>query len=80
MHSTTSAPRTGRKRSPPPPPPRREWVTALYDFDGLNEGDLQFKEGDRIKVVRKTESTMDWWQGELNGVAGSFPANYCRLD
>ncbi len=71
------------KKKPPPPPPRMPsiqalFVTALYEFGGQGEGDLVFKEGDRIKVVKKTESTDDWWQGELRGVRGSFPANYCH--
>lgn len=51
-------------------------MTALYDFGGQSEGDLAFREGDRIRVVKKTESTDDWWDGELRGVKGSFPANY----
>lgn len=72
------------KKKPPPPPPSRlpshqaSFVTALYDFAGQGEGDLSFREGDRIKVIKKTESTDDWWQGELRGVRGSFPANYCQ--
>jgi amphiphysin len=72
------------KKKPPPPPPKKKpsyqgfWVTALYDFAGQGEGDLVFKEGDRIKVTKKTESTEDWWEGELYGVHGSFPANYCQ--
>lgn len=69
------------KKKPPPPPPRgapAHFVTALYDFGGQGEGDLAFREGDRIKVIKKTESTDDWWQGELKGVRGSFPANYCQ--
>lgn len=71
------------KKKPPPPPPRIPssqalFVTALYDFGGQGEGDLIFREGDRIKVIKKTESTDDWWQGELRGVRGSFPANYCE--
>jgi hypothetical protein len=53
-------------------------VTALYDFGGQGAGDLSFREGDRIRVIKKTESTDEWWQGELRGVKGSFPANYCR--
>lgn len=74
----------GKKRPPPPPPKRLPsshgtWVTALYDFAGQGQGDLSFKEGDRIKVIKKTESTDDWWDGELGGVQGSFPANYCQL-
>ncbi|MCJ1388493.1 hypothetical protein MMC18_001340 [Xylographa bjoerkii] len=72
------------KKKPPPPPPKRTpssqdyWVTALYDFAGQGQGDLVFREGDRIKVVKKTESKDDWWEGELKGVQGSFPANYCQ--
>lgn len=71
------------KKKPPPPPPRipsqhYQFVTALYDFGGQGEGDLEFKEGDKIKVIKKTDSTDDWWQGELRGVKGMFPANYVQ--
>ena len=73
-----------KKKPPPPPPSKRQpsvqgfWVTALYDFAGQGQGDLAFKEGDRIRVVKKTNSTDDWWEGDLRGVQGSFPANYCQ--
>ena len=72
------------KKKPPPPPPRIpshhfQFVTALYDFAGQGDGDLIFKEGDKIKVLKKTESTDDWWQGELKGVKGMFPANYVQV-
>jgi len=73
------------KKKPPPPPPAKRipsnqgiWVTALYDFAGQGRGDLVFREGDRIRVTKKTGSTDDWWEGELKGVQGSFPANYCQ--
>ena len=77
---------TIKKKAPPPPPPRLAstslppaiYVTALYDFGGQGDGDLVFREGDRIKVVKSTESKDDWWVGELRGVKGSFPANYCE--
>ena len=72
------------KKKPPPPPPKRgpnvgSWVTALYSFEGQGAGDLVFREGDRIKVIKRTESTDDWWEGELQGIKGSFPANYCQI-
>ncbi|RKF72833.1 Regulator of cytoskeleton and endocytosis [Golovinomyces cichoracearum] len=77
----------GKKRPPPPPPPKRKasqkpdfYVTALYSFEGQNEGDLSFQEGDVIKVVKKTASSDDWWEGTLRGIQGSFPANYCKSD
>jgi amphiphysin len=75
-----------QKKRPPPPPPKRIgsqnsglYAVALYSFEGQSQGDLSFKEGDHIKVVKKTDSMDDWWEGELRGVQGSFPANYCKL-
>ncbi len=81
--SFTSAAAAKKKPHPPPPMKRNPsaqwtWVTALYDFDGQGSGDLVFKEGDKIRVTKKTASTDDWWEGELRGVCGSFPANYCQ--
>lgn len=76
------------KKKPPPPPPKPKRIAsrnfvplaeALYSFDGQSEGDLSFREGDQIKVLKKTDSTDDWWEGELRGRKGSFPANYCKL-
>ncbi|KAK6839543.1 sh3 domain signaling protein [Apiospora arundinis] len=75
------------KKKPPPPPPKPKrinttqpevFVEALYDFAGQGAGDLSFQEGDRIRVVKKTGTDQDWWVGELGGVKGSFPANYCK--
>ncbi len=84
LPSSSSMASVAAKKKPPPPPPKRLpssqglWVTALYDFAGQGQGDLAFREGDRIKVVQKTNSTDEWWEGELKGVQGSFPANYCQ--
>lgn len=83
-HTPGVSPGIGKKKPPPPPPPKKigsfqgEYVTAMYDFAPVNEGDLGFREGDRIRVTKKTPSSQDWWEGELNGQRGSFPANYCR--
>lgn len=83
-NSSVASIAAAKKKPPPPPPPKRMpstqgfWVTAMYDFAGEGHGDLSFHEGDRIKVVKKTDSTDDWWEGDLGGVQGSFPANYCQ--
>jgi amphiphysin len=81
--SESSMSSEAKRKGPPVPPPRPtpsptpEFVTALYDFESQGEGDLSFKAGDRIRVVKKTNSVEDWWDGELNGVTGTFPRNYC---
>jgi len=73
-----------KKKPPPPPPPKPsispkpEFVVAKYDFGGENEGDLAFTVGARIKVIKKTDSLEDWWEGEFNGKRGQFPRNYCE--
>lgn len=75
-----------KKRPPPPPPPKKiasqqqlvEYVVAQYAFAGQGAGDLAFNEGDRIMIVKKTNTDQDWWVGELNGKRGNFPANYCK--
>jgi len=84
--TSTSAASVAKKKPPPPVPakripsaPQAQYVTALFDFEGQGGGDLAFREGDRIKVVRRTESTDDWWEGELRGRVGSFPANYVEV-
>ena len=85
--SSSMASIAASKKKPPPPPPQPPkrtpssqalFVRALYEFAGQGQGDLVFREGDCIRVVKKTDSTDDWWEGELKGVQGSFPANYCE--
>jgi amphiphysin len=75
--------RAAGKKKPPPPPKRFNsdllYATALYSFEGQSQGDLSFNENDRIRVTKKTDSTDDWWEGELRGMRGSFPANYCKI-
>ncbi|KAH7021548.1 uncharacterized protein B0I36DRAFT_297285 [Microdochium trichocladiopsis] len=75
--SIATAAAAAAKKKPPPPPPA-EYVVALYDYASQGSGDLSFQEGDRIKIVKKTATDQDWWQGEIGGVRGNFPANYCR--
>ncbi|KAI8881922.1 DUF500-domain-containing protein [Backusella circina FSU 941] len=71
------------KRAPPPPPSRRQaaepTARALYTFEGQQQGDLSFQEGDIITIVEKSNSQDDWWTGKINGRQGIFPANYVQL-
>ncbi|XP_029451637.1 SH3 domain-containing YSC84-like protein 1 [Rhinatrema bivittatum] len=55
-------------------------ATAVYSFEGLQPGDLNFKAGDKITVTKKTDSQFDWWEGRVRGETGIFPANYVNLN
>uniref|UniRef100_A0A0K0ENZ6 GRB2-related adapter protein n=1 Tax=Strongyloides stercoralis TaxID=6248 RepID=A0A0K0ENZ6_STRER len=49
-------------------------VQALFDFCPVEEGELAFQRGDIITVTNKEDA--NWWEGNINGVSGVFPANY----
>ena len=53
-------------------------VVADYDYEGEDESQLTFKEGDRIVVLEEDET--GWWTGRLekNGNEGYFPATYIK--
>jgi signal transducing adaptor molecule len=50
-------------------------VKALYDFAGLEEGELRLQRGDIVDVYDDT-TFKDWWKGEVSGRIGIFPSNY----
>lgn len=70
-------------KSPLPPAPRvtsgQGKAVALYDFAGVERGDLTFRKGDIITIIKKTASQNDWWTGKINNQEGLFPANYVNL-
>jgi amphiphysin len=83
--ASSAAAAAATKRAPPPPPPLKpkpapvvNYVVALYDFNAQADGDLDFKVGDRIEVVERTDSAEDWWTGRLEGRTGVFPGNYVQ--
>ncbi|GAA5840539.1 hypothetical protein JCM9279_007359 [Rhodotorula babjevae] len=80
--SAAAAPLAG-KRAPPPPPGRpgaqKEYATALYDYAATADGDLSFNAGERIEIVKRTESANDWWVGRReDGSEGNFPSSYVQ--
>ncbi|XP_037019240.2 E3 ubiquitin-protein ligase SH3RF2 isoform X2 [Artibeus jamaicensis] len=46
---------------------------ALCNYRGQNPGDLRFNKGDVILLRRQLDE--NWYQGEINGVHGFFPAS-----
>ena len=52
---------------------------ALYNFRGELPCDLQFRKGQRIALICRTDSTHDWWEGRVNEKTGIFPSNYVKL-
>jgi hypothetical protein len=49
---------------------------AVNPFKPNEDGQLEFKTGDVIKVYRQQED--GWWEGTINDRIGSFPAQYVK--
>ena len=52
---------------------------ALYDFRGEMKCDLEFRKGQVITILTRTEQQFDWWEGKIDDRVGIFPANYIKL-
>ena len=46
---------------------------ALFTFDAAQPGDLGFKKGDMITIIKRTENATDWWTGRIGDREGIFP-------
>ncbi|XP_068156900.1 uncharacterized protein l(3)05822 [Drosophila tropicalis] len=54
------------------------YAIALYDFDGVEEGDLNFRENEKIYLLE--QPTPEWLRGRTRaGCEGIFPANYVEI-
>ncbi|XP_037949662.1 protein app1-like [Teleopsis dalmanni] len=52
--------------------------TALYDFDGVEEGDLSFRENEKIYLLEQVST--EWYRGRTRaGCEGIFPVNYIDI-
>ena len=94
-HNTNN--KSSTHKSPPPPlespttmitKMNSKQVIALYTFNGQDEEDLSFREGEIINVLDDT-TDLSWWRGEIittnsssHGETkriGIFPSNYVRI-
>lgn len=74
--------RNGNSNYSSSPKPRTSGApkaVALFTFKGEQSGDLPFRKGDVITIIKKSDSQDDWWTGRVNGQEGIFPANYVEL-
>lgn len=79
--SSASTPQTsqGRFAAPTSLSTSSPKAVALYSFAGEESGDLPFRKGDVVTILKKSDSQNDWWTGRVNGREGIFPANYVEL-
>lgn len=58
---------------------RLPMAQALYNFKGEMKCDLEFRKGQVIQVLTRTDTQDDWWEGKLDDRVGIFPANYVKM-
>lgn len=55
----------------------RIYCRSLYAFRGKHDQALKFEVGEIIEVLQPLDG--GWWEGEIDGVRGWFPANYVNV-
>jgi len=55
-----------------------QFVIAKFDYNAQKENDLSFNKGDKIRILRKTET--GWWIGLCNNKIGYFPYNFVNVE
>ena len=58
---------------------RLENARALFNFKGEMKCDLEFRKGQVIQIITKTDTQEDWWEGKIEDRIGIFPANYVKI-
>ncbi|MCJ1419719.1 hypothetical protein MMC32_006075 [Xylographa parallela] len=51
----------------------RDQAVALFTFEPAQDGDLGFKKGDVITILKRTNNATDWWTGRIGDREGIFP-------
>ena len=75
--SPSTKPRPGGVRpvKPPPKPKSLKFVRAVFAYQGSDEDELSFEEGDLLYIV-DDKSDKDWWRARCRGKEGLVPANF----
>jgi len=68
---TAPKPKFGQRASMGP-----NQAVAKFTFEADQAGDLGFKKGEIITILKKTENETDWWTGRIGEREGIFPSNY----
>jgi hypothetical protein len=58
--------------------PKLREVVAMADFQATVYGQLQFKVGDRIQLIKTDDS--EWWLGKIGEKVGRIPSQFVMLD
>lgn len=58
-------------------PQQKGKCKALFDFQALNPGELDFKEGQLIQLDNQIDE--HWYEGTLEGRSGFFPISYVEV-
>ncbi|PSN75491.1 DUF500-domain-containing protein [Corynespora cassiicola Philippines] len=69
---TAPKPVFGAKRASMGP----DQAIAKFTFDPDQPGDLGFKKGEIITILKRTDNETDWWTGRIGEREGIFPSNY----
>jgi len=83
-YSDRKGPAPGRPSAPKPAFASRAsagpgQAVAKFTFDADQPGDLGFKKGEIITIVKRTDNETDWWTGRIGGREGIFPSNYVEM-
>ncbi|WEW58191.1 hypothetical protein PRK78_003659 [Emydomyces testavorans] len=68
-----TAPKPIFGQKPALPTPQKNQAVALFTFDPDQDGDLGFKKGEIITILKRTDKKEDWWTGRIGDRTGIFP-------
>ncbi|KAI0174916.1 SH3 domain-containing protein [Pestalotiopsis sp. NC0098] len=84
QQSQSGGSRPARPTAPKPNVPSKanlmkNQAVAAYTFESDTPGDLTFKKGEVITILKRTDNETDWWTGMIGTRHGIFPSNYVKM-